>query len=208
MSAAKVKPHLTVEEYLTLERASRERHEYLDGDIFAMAGESSAHGHITVNVVTSLATQLRGSSCWAWTKDTKVRSGPSPKSRKRYKGLFAYPDIVIVCGEPKYHDLHKDVLLNPKGIIEVLFESTETFDRGEKFTRYQKWNPSLTDYVLVSQTRPQIEHFIRQANGGWSYHLYSGLEAEMHIASIGCTLKLAEVFERVTFAPEEEGTEE
>jgi Uma2 family endonuclease len=140
-------------------------------------------------------------------KDTKVRSGPLPRRGSR-KGLFSYPDLVVICGEPQFHDEHTDVVLNPTVIIEVLSESTESFDRGEKFLRYQLWSPTLSDYLLVSQAWPAIEHFIRQPNGSWSYHLYSGLDQRLMINSINCELRLPDVYERVVFPPEETDEEE
>ncbi|HZZ77729.1 MAG TPA: Uma2 family endonuclease [Gemmataceae bacterium] len=199
MAAPKLEPRYTVDEYLTMERAAIERHVYLDGEIFAMAGESIPHGTISVNIVVSLGTQLKGTPCQAFTKDIKVRSGPIPETGRSRKGLFSYPDVLVVCGEHEFHDAHKDVLLNPKVIIEILSESTEAFDRGEKFTRLQKHNPSLTDYILVSQLGPQIEQFSRQKNADWSYHLHEGMESSVPIASIGCTLKFADVYDRVQF---------
>src|SRR5262245_24970651 len=164
---AKAKSAYTIDQYLKIERASEERHEYVDGEIYAMAGESGEHGDISVNVVVSLGSQLRGTSCRARTKDTKVCSGPILRSGSSTRGIFSYPDVVVVCGEPEYHDAYKDVILNPTAIVEVLSTSTEAFDRGEKFTRYQTWNPTLTDYLLVSQDQPQVEHFHRQADGSW-----------------------------------------
>src|SRR5258708_35761417 len=110
MGLPKPKPMYTVEDYLTIERASEERHEYLDGQIYAMAGESGEHGDISVNLIASLATQLKGTPCRARTKDTKVRSGPAPRSRQSSAGLYSYPDIVVICGEPEYHDAHTDVI--------------------------------------------------------------------------------------------------
>jgi len=201
-AAPKLKPRCTVDEYLTLERAAFERHTYLDGEIIAMAGETLPHGQITVNLVVSLGTQLKGTTCVLLTKDMKVRSGPTPMTGRGTKGMFSYPDLVVVCGVPEFHDAHKDIILNPKVIIEVLSPSTEAFDRGDKFKRYQKYNPTLTDYALVSQDQPQIEHFQRKGDDGWTYHLYTGLDASVTIASIECTLKLAEVYDRVKF-PEE-----
>lgn len=195
MRSPKRQPLCTLDEYLTMERASKDRHEYVDGQIRAMAGESPEHGDITVNLVISLGTQLKGTSCRARTKDTKVRSGPFSTSGHSTAGLFSYPDIVVVCGEPEYHDAYKDVILNPKVIVEVLSPTTEAFDRGEKFTRYQIWNPTLSDYLLVAQDRPEIGHFSRQEGTGWSYHVFTDLEASVAIPSIQCTLKLAEVYE-------------
>jgi len=192
----------TIEEYLAMEREAEERHEYFDGYIYLMSGESEAHGEISTNLAIIVGSQLRGTPCRLRIKDTKVRSGPTPHPGSR-KGLFSYPDFVVICGERQYHDKHKDVVLNPTVIIEVLSASTESFDRGEKFLRYQKWSPTLSDYLLVSQTRSAIEHFIRQADGSWSYHLYSELEQSFFIKSINCELRLSDVYERVEFPSEE-----
>jgi len=200
MAIPKPKPGFTVDEYLAMERAADQRHTYLDGEVFAMAGESPDHGDISANLLGTVVTQVKGTSCRARTKDTKVRSGLAPMSGHGTKGLFSYPDIVVICGEPEYHDAHKDIILNPKAIFEILSPSTEAFDRGEKFTRMQLCNPTLTDYILVSQDRPQIEHYHRQADGEWTYRLHVGLEASVAIASIACTLRLADVYDRVVFA--------
>jgi Uma2 family endonuclease len=107
---------------------------------------------------------------------------------------------VIVCGEPLFHDAHRDILLNPKVIFEVLSPSTEAFDRGGKFLRYQTWNPTLTDYVLVSQEAALIEHFIRRDEGSWLYYVHQGLAREVRIASVDCTLPLTDVYDRIVFA--------
>ncbi len=193
---------LTEDEYLAFERDAEDRHVYVDGEIFAMSGESGAHGDITSNVLASLHAQLRGSPCRARTKDTKVRSGPKPRGAKRPSGLYSYPDIVVICDEPEYLDAFEDVILNPKVIVEALSDSTEAFDRGSKFTRYQKYNPTLTDYVLVSQDRPQIEHFHREQNGRWTYQIHEGLKAIVKLPSIRCRLKAADVYERIEFDPD------
>src|SRR5207245_1493978 len=168
MSVPALTPRCTVDDYLTMERQAKERHIYLDGEIFAMAGESPAHGDISANLLASVVMQLKRTPCRARTKDTKVRSGLAPMSGHGTKGLFSYPDIVVICGEVEYHDAHKDIILNPKAILEILSPTTEAFDRGEKFTRLQLCNPTLTDYILVSQERPQIEHYHRQADGEWT----------------------------------------
>jgi Uma2 family endonuclease len=118
------------------------------------------------------------------------------------KGLISYPDILVVCDGPEFHDAFKDVILNPTVIIEVISPSTEQFDRGEKWTRYQTWNPTLRDNLLVSQNQPQIDHYTRQDEGKWTYQRQVGLDATVTIASIGCVLKLADVYDRVTFAKE------
>lgn len=200
MAAPKLKRLYTVDEYLALERATEERNEYIDGEIIAMAGESLEHGDISVNVVASLANQLRGKPCRPLTKDMKVRSGPIPEKGQSRKGLFSYPDVLVVCGELDYHDAHKDVILNPKVIIEVLSKSTESFVRGKKFERYKTYNPSFTDYVLISQDKPLVEHFQKQPDGEWLYHVYSGMTEKIAIPSIRCTLKLSDVYDRVKFS--------
>jgi len=202
MSLPQSQPNVTVEEYLTLERESEERHEYLDRQLYAMVGESEEHGDICVNSVGELRTQLRGRPCRVWTKDVKVRSGPTPKPYRTTRGLFSYPDVVVVCGERQYHDQHRDVLLNPKVIIEVLSPSTEAFDRGEKFRRYRSYLNSLIDYVLVSQAMPLVEHYRRQSNNEWVLAAVGELEGNLQLASIDCTLRLAEIYDRVTFPAE------
>jgi len=189
----------TVEEYLALERQSVDRHEYLDGHIYAMAGESDEHGDISVNIVRELSTQLRDTPCRVRTKDTKVRSGPDPDSRYRTKGLYAYPDILVVCGERQFHDQHHDVLLNPTVIIEVLSPSTQIFDRDEKWSRYQTWLPTLASYILVSQIGPKIEQFERHSDGDWLYSRIERLENNLSIPSINCTLRLADIYDRIVF---------
>lgn len=192
----------TVEQYLAIERQSEERYEFLDGVIYEMAGESDAHGEICANLAGILHPQLRGTPCRMRIKDTKVRSGPTPRPGST-KGLFSYPDLLVICGELQHFDEHRDVIINPAVIIEVLSNSTENFDRSEKFQRYQIWNPTLSDYVLVSQTRPVIEHFARQADGSWLYRVFTGLESKLEILTIHCELPLAEVYDRITFPPAE-----
>jgi len=192
--------HYTEEDYLAFERESEERHEYLDGEIYLMAGESPQHGDVSTNLTISIGTQLRGTPCRVWSKDTKVRSGPLPKRKNSTKGLYSYPDALVVCGEPQFLDEHKDVLINPKVIIEVLSPTTEAFDCNEKFRRYRTFNPSLTDYLLVSQDKPVIQHFAKQDDGQWVIAAtITGLSGKVHIASVNCTLQLAEVYDRVNF---------
>jgi Uma2 family endonuclease len=199
MGLPKPKLRFTIDEYLEMERKAEERHIYLDGEIFAMAGESLSHGRASVNLVKILGNQLEGGPSEPFTNNMKVRSGPIPMPGHSRKGLFSYPDIVVVCGEAEFHDAHEDVLLNPKVILEALSPTTEAFDRGEKFNRLSEHNPCLSDYLLVSQDKPQIEHYTREANGKWTYCSYKGLDAVVPIPSIGCELKLVEVYARVKF---------
>ena len=197
-------PLYTEQEYLALEREADERSEYLDGVIYAMASESPNHGTISTNLVASIVTQVRRNGCRTFTKDTKVRSGPLPKNRANTtntKGLFSYPDLVVVCGEMQFLDEYQDVLVNPILIIEVLSDSTESFDRVAKFQRYQKYLPSLTDYVLVSQTQPHIEHYHRHSPELWHYTSVDDLKGSLLIQSLNCRLRLADIYELVVFPP-------
>lgn len=193
-----LKSRYTIEEYLTRERSSETRHEYLDGEIYEMAGESGQHGDICTNLLGVLYPQLKGTPCRARSKDTKVLSGPLPFNPHETKSLFSYPDVVIVCGEPQVLDEHQDVIINPAAIMEVLSLTTEAFDRGEKFWRYRTFNPTLTDYVVVAQDRPSIEHFRKQPNGLWvisaSVH---DLNGAIELPSIRCSLRLVDVYDRV-----------
>lgn len=187
-------------QYLEFERNSEIRHEYVDGHVHAMAGESDEHGDITLNLAGILYNLLKGTNCRARTKDTKVRSGPFPFVKRSLKGLYSYPDLLVICGEPQHLDEHRDVIINPKVIIEVLSDSTQEFDRVEKFARYRQWNPTLTDYVLVSQDQPFVEHYELRKNGDWVYHTYFSLEVSVPIKSIKCSLLMKDVYDRVNFA--------
>jgi len=181
---------ITADDYLVLERQAESKSEYLNGCIYAMSGASRNHNRITINLGALLHTQLRGKPCEPFVNDMRVKVSPT--------GLYTYPDVIVVCDEPQFEDNQLDTLLNPQVIIEVLSESTEKYDRGAKFTHYRA-QESLTDYLLVAQSQPCIEHFQRQADGSWRYSPAQGLEAEIDIPNISCVLRLAEVYERVTF---------
>ena len=185
-------PVFTQEEYLTLERSSEIRHEYLDGFVYAMAGESPTHSTICFNLAATIGPQLRGGPCRGFSPNMKVRTGE--------KGLYSYPDLMVVCGEPLFHDERGDVLLNPAVVFEVLSPSTEAYDRGEKFSRYRTIE-TLQDYVLVAQDRALAEHFSRQPDGTWSRSEVSGPDAILTLAAIDCRVPLADVYERVEFPP-------
>lgn len=207
MPAAKVKEKvankMTVAEYLERERKAFERSEYIDGEIYQMAGESGAHADISINLIALFHAQLKGKDCRVRAKETKVKSGgASAKSPNSTKGMFSYPDLLIVCGDVKYHDKHKDIVLNPKVVIEVLSRSTEIFDRNQKFSRYRMFNDTLTDYILVSQDEPKIEHYVRQKDNSWVLYTFFGLNEVCSLPSIGCKLPLSDVYDRVQFSKE------
>ena len=188
----------TIGQYLDMERAAEERHEFVDGHLYTMSGETLSHSRICINLAVSIGSQLRGKPCEALSPNMKVRSGPYIKEQRTTKGLFSYADLTVVCGKPEFHDKHQDVLLNPTVIFEVLSDSTEAFDRGLKLLRYRAQLATLQEYVLVWQDAPIIEVYTRQSNG-WLLSEHQGLESSVYLASIDCRLSLQEVFDRVTF---------
>jgi len=181
----------TPDEYLAFERTSDTKHEYLDGQIYAMAGASPTHNQICFNISGEIHPQIKDTSCIGYTSDQKIRTDPMD--------LFSYPDLTVVCGDPIFHDEQKDVILNPTVIIEVLSPRTETYDRSTKLDRYQNIR-TLTDYILISQNRPCVEHYARQkGKRQWLFTIETSLEAEIKITSIKCKLKLADIYNRVKF---------
>jgi Uma2 family endonuclease len=191
----KIRRRYTAEEYLESERAAECRHEFLDGQIFAMAGESLSHSRICINLAIEAGSKLKGKPCEALSPNMKVRTSPT--------SLFAYPDLTIVCGEPQFHDTKKDVLTNPQVVFEVLSPLTETYDRTTKFQRYRMGNETLTDYILVSQDKAFVEHFTKQADVGWLYRSFSEMPEVLRIEAVDCDLILSEIYDRVEFSPEE-----
>lgn len=181
--------------YLAFERAQGDaKHEYLDGRILpmaetiqGMAGASLAHNRIVSNLVITLGTQMRGRPCDVFSSDMRLHIPAT--------GLYTYPDIVALCGEPEFEDDHLDVLLNPGVIVEVLSPSTEAYDRGAKFDHYRSIE-TLQTYVLIAQDNAHIEQFQRQ-EGGWLLTVAKGLAATVRLEIIGCELALVNVYERV-----------
>jgi Uma2 family endonuclease len=183
----------TPEEYLALERQAQCKSEYYAGEVFAMAGASRWHNLIVANVVGELRAQLKRRPCTTYPSDMRVKVSPS--------GLYTYPDVTVVCGEAQFEDGQQDTLLNPTLIVEVLSESTEAYDRGGKFAHYRKL-PSLMEYVLITQTKPHIEHYIRQPDNRWLLGEADSLHDTVHLSSIDCRLALTEVYDKVDIVGE------
>jgi len=182
------KSRYTPEEYLALERKADYRSEYFAGEIFAMSGASERHNLIVGNVFAALHAQLRNRSCKVYASDLRVKVNPT--------GLYTYPDVVALCDEPQFDDDQKDTLLNPTVLIEVLSPSSEAYDRGGKFEHYRKLS-SVTEYVLISQEKPHVEHYVRQPDNQWLLSEASGLSDTIQLPSINCILALSEVYEKV-----------
>ena len=187
------KPHLTPQQYLARERQAETKSEYLRGEMFAMSGASREHNLIAGNVNRKLGEQLRERECEVYQADMRVKVSPT--------GLYTYPDVTVVCGEPEFEDAEVDTLLNPKVLVEVLSPSTADYDRGGKFTHYRRL-PSLQEYVLISQDRPLVEHYVRQGQDEWLLTEQSSLQDTLILPSIQCQLPLSEIYLKVQFAPD------
>ncbi len=183
----------TPDEYLEFERQSDQRHEFWDGYLFQMAGESLSHSRICVNLTIEVGSKLRGKTCEALSPNMKVRTSTA--------SLFSYPDLTIVCGEPLFHDRKKDVIVNPRAIFEVLSPSTEKYDRGKKFQRYRLGNETLTDYVLIAQETCLVEHYQKDANGNWIFENYTELIDVLPLEKLELELALENLYNRVELQP-------
>jgi Uma2 family endonuclease len=184
------KSYLTEEQYLEIERKAEFKSEYYQGEMFAMAGARQAHGLIIFNAVRELGQQLRHRPCEGYSNEMRVRVTPV--------GLYTYPDVVVVCGEPRFLDEGRDTLLNPTVIIEVLSKSTEAYDRGQKFELYSSLE-SLAEYLLISSDRVRAELFTRQPEDRWLLTAKSSVEDSLDLQSIDCRLLLADLYEKVEF---------
>ena len=182
---------LTEEEYLAIERASESKHEYFDGEVFAMAGASLPHNRIVGNILSTLDRRLRGSRCEPLPSDMRIHI---PSKRK-----FTYADVLVVCGTPQFAPGPPDNLLNPRLIVEVLSPSTELYDRTAKFRHYQSI-ASFAEYLLVEQDEPLIDCFTRGANGLWSLMSYAGTEGTVKLQSIDCELSMPDIYNGVEFS--------
>ena len=192
MGAAQPVVKYTLAEYLAFEERSETKHEYYAGEIFAMAGASPAHNRICFTINGLLFALMKDSDCVGYTSDQKIWIKTAQ--------LNTYADVTIVCGQAQYDPDHPILLTNPRVIFEVLSPSTMAYDRGEKWEFYQQL-PSLMEYLLVWQDRPQIELYSRQPDGFWRYLRIVGLAETVTLSSIECQLSLAEVYSGIEFPP-------
>jgi len=182
----------TPEEYLEIERKAEFKSEYYAGEMFAMAGGSPAHATISINLASELRFLFRGRPCQPFNGDVRVQISDGAS--------YAYPDVSVVCGEQQFSDKHKDTLLNPSVIVEVLSPSTEAYDRGLKFELYCLIE-GLQEYVLVSQDKMRIELFERQGDGSWRMTAMKKPEDFLHLPSVDARIRLADIYEKVEFTP-------
>ena len=174
-------------EYLAWERAEPEKHAFYQGEIFAMSGASRAHNLLVGNLLRVLGNALLDRPCETYPSDMRIKVPAT--------GLSTYPDASVACGEPQFEDATFDTLLNPVVIVEVLSDSTEGYDRGQKFESYRTI-PSFVDYVLVTQNRILIEHFARQPDGSWLLREHRE-HGTVELGSIGFALSVDEVYRKV-----------
>ncbi len=179
--------HLSPAEYLANERQATDKHEFVSGELFAMARGTHEHHLIAGNVVTHLNGARRTRPCIVYPSDMKVRADIAAD--------YHYPDASVVCGEPRFADDVRDVVLNPKLIVKVLSDSTERYDRGDKFARYQQI-PSFTDYLLLSSKQVRVEHFAREADGSWRLRAH-GPGDHISVASLSVEIEVDEFYRKV-----------
>ena len=180
----------TVQEYFELERASEVRHEYIDGEIVAMAGETPIHNVIAGNVYYRFRSAFEIRQCEVYIEGVRTRVSPT-----RYR----YPDIVALCGEAKFDEDKPPLLLNPQVIVEVLSASTESTDRENKFDEYRQLE-TLTDYVLVAQDRVEVTHYARQSARQWLVTIYVEPNAALSFPSLEVSLTVADVYRKTALA--------
>lgn len=175
------KLNYTYAEYLGFEASSNVRHEFLDGQIYAMAGGTPEHAALAAAAITLLGPQLRDGKCRPYNSDLRVRT-PT--------GLTTYPDVTVICGPRKIDDIDPLAITNPTLIVEVLSRSTEEYDSGDKFEHYKTF-PSLREYVLVSHREHSVEVRSRGKDGWQTTVVHEGAIAEL---SIGARLDVRELY--------------
>ena len=191
--AKQEKLRFTATEYLRMERASETKHEFSFGEIYAVSRASAPHVSIVTNLVGELSNRLRRFPAHVYGTNLRL----CVDATKRY----TYPDVMVVCDKPQFFDAQLDTLLNPDLIVEVLSESTEGYDRGDKFTHY-KSIPSCREYLLVAQHRSHITQYVKQDEGSWRYSEVNEMAARLHLPSVDCLLELHEVYQDITFPTE------
>lgn len=180
-----VATYISPEEYLDRERAAETKSEWIDGEIREMAGGTFRHGLIGGNIYALLWGALKGSPFVPHTSDLRVRIPGGP---------YYYPDVSVTPYPPKLEDQHRDTLLDPLVLFEVLSSSTESKDRGKKLDDYRRI-PTLTNYLLVVQDQFRIDHY-RREGGDWQLEIITDRSASLHLPEIGCELPLAEIYDR------------
>jgi len=187
-------PELSFDDWLAIERADmNQRSEYVAGEVFAMTGATEAHNLIVANTIRELGNALKGKPCRVYPSDLKVRIEAD--------NVGTYPDVMVICGERLFYDDRRDVVTNPTLIVEVLSESSEAYDRGEKFRHYRTLT-SLQAYLLLSQDRLQAELFVRQSDDSWNLSTFADASDRIPLAAVDAELLLGEAYDKVLLEEE------
>jgi Uma2 family endonuclease len=189
------KTFLSVEDYLRIEETALRKSEYLNGEMTEMPGVSREHTLIVTNFVYTLESQLIDRPYEVYSSELRLKVSAT--------GLYTYPDVIVSDAEPAFEDRGAHIFLNPILLVEVLSQSTESYDRGRKFSHYQKI-PSLQEYVLVSQYEFRVEQFVRQADGKWLYTETTDANGHVVFESIACRVPMEALYHRVNFRKEED----
>ncbi|MEG3903418.1 Uma2 family endonuclease [Microcoleus sp. B4-C5] len=182
--------YYSIEEYLALEEAADCKSEYIDGEIFPMAGGSTNHNRIAGNFYAALNFAFKTEDYDVFMSDVRLWI---PKKR-----IYTYPDVMVVIGKPEYYNNRTDTITNPRVIIEVLSASTKGYDRSKKFEGYRTI-PTVEEYLLLDQTRRYIEHFSKRDNKRWSFAEYNELDEALALASIPFQISIADIYNKVKF---------
>ena len=182
------KQKFTIEEYLEMDNAAFEKHEYYEGEIFAMPALKLPHNRISGNLFATLHQKLRGKKCRPYNSDQRIHIVANT--------LFTYPDISIVCGKDVTLNDDNWNILNPAVIIEILSHSTKNYDRGEKFKLYRDI-PTLKEYILVDSEKIHIETFRLNAFNRWELEEYKSIHDQLHIEAINEVMPVAEIYDGV-----------
>jgi len=183
-------PRISVQDYLEMERVSKTRHEYVDGEIIDMAGGSPVYDCLSLNALLRLATAFGDGPCKPFTANFRVRVNPTQ---------YRYPDVSALCGDAQFTDENPPALLNPTLIIEVLSPSTASNDRDDKFNEYRQV-ASVVDYLLIEQDKVEAAHFARQSAVQWNITIYSHLADTLKLESVGVSLTLSDLYRKTPLA--------
>jgi Uma2 family endonuclease len=185
MGESILKKTYSIEEYFEMEAKSLEKHEYFAGEVFAMAGGKPNHSLIANNISAELRTALKGKPCLTYNSDLIIATSNSE---------FVYADASVVCGKLEHFPTDSNAVKNPILIVEVLSDSTEKYDRGEKFRKYQQI-PSFREYVLITQDKVRVEVFFKPDNIiFWQYRAYENLNETIELKSIACKISLQDIY--------------
>jgi Uma2 family endonuclease len=190
-----VKPLLySPEEYFKLEETAEFKHEYRDGDIIPMSGGTTNHNQIAGNDYFQLKLALRGQKYRLFIGDVRLWMAEHR--------LYTYPDLMVIKGDVIYHENRKDTVLNPLVIIEILSESTGSYDHGDKF-KYYRSIPEFQEYILIDQYQYSVEQFVKTETGKWQVNFYESVDSILTLSTLDFAINLTDLYEQVNFETSE-----